>query len=213
MNTKSSVDFFESQFQRQIHTGDFALNPFEQATLPHLRGHILDFGCGMGNLAICAARNACSVVALDASATAISHIKEVAAENSLPIEASVADLRNYRLGEEFDAVVCIGLLMFFDCPTAFRQLDSLQEHVKPGGVAAINVLTEATNYFDMFDASGHCLFNRDEMLHRFSGWDILQTSDKDFAVPDGRIKSFVTVIARKPLSNIPSIPSNAAQSF
>jgi hypothetical protein len=31
----------------------------------------------------------------------------------------------------YDAVVCIGQLMFFDCSAAFRQLQALQDHVRP----------------------------------------------------------------------------------
>ena len=62
-----SVAFFDQQFQRQIGAEEFALNPFETVALPHLTGRVLDYGCGLGNLAIAAARQACQVEALDAS--------------------------------------------------------------------------------------------------------------------------------------------------
>ena len=199
MDTTSSVQFFDSQFQCQVRAGAFELNPFEHAALPHLRGRVLDFGCGLGNLAVIAAKRGCSVVALDASRAAIDHIREVAAKDALPIEALEADLRIYKLTEDFDTVVSIGLLMFFDCPTAFRQLASLQAHVRPGGTAVVNVLIEGTTYLDMFDANGHCLFARDEMQRRFSGWEVIQSVHQEFETPNERIKSFVTLIAKKPL--------------
>ena len=66
-----SIRFFEAQFERQVREEDLRLNPFEEAALPRLRGRILDYGCGLGNLAMAAARNGCSVVALDGSRTAI----------------------------------------------------------------------------------------------------------------------------------------------
>lgn len=198
MMVRSSADFFDTQFRRQLRDGVFDLNPFERAALPHLRGRVLDFGCGLGNLAIAAARQGCSVVALDASLAAIAHLREVAAANQLPIEAIEADLRSYELDQDFDCVVSIGLLMFFDCSTAVRQLESLQAHVRPGGVAVVNVLVEGTTYLDMFDASDHCQFERDELQRRFQGWDRLLCEHQEFAAPNASVKAFVTLIARKP---------------
>lgn len=198
MATNRSIDFFDTQFQRQVREADLALNPFEQAALPHLRGRVLDYGCGMGNLAVAAARRGCSVVALDASPTAIAHLGQRAQGESLDIAAVEADLRTYALQEDFDAIVCIGLLMFFDCATALAQLQHLQAHVRPGGVAVVNVLVEGTTYLDMFDPSAHCLFAWDELHRRFAGWEMLHAEHRDFPAPGDTTKSFVTVVARKP---------------
>jgi len=198
MGSDASIRFFETQFQRQVREAELALNPFEQQALPYLHGAVLDYGCGLGNLALAAARRGCSVVALDASRAAIEHLRQVAQAESLPITAAEADLRRYELRDEYDAVSCIGLLMFFDCPTAFAQLQQLQSHVRPGGVAVVNVLVEGTTYLDMFDPSGHCLFARDEMLGRFAGWEILRSEYQDYPAANDTTKSFVTVIARKP---------------
>ncbi len=198
MKPTPSVQFFDTQFRRQVGAADFALNPFEQAVLPHVSGRVLDYGCGLGNLTVAAARKGCSVKALDASPAAIAHLQRVALEQGLPIEAAQADLRAYELTEDFDAVVCIGLLMFFDCHTAFRQLHGLQQHVRPGGTAAINVLVEGTTYLDMFDPAAYCLFARDELTSRFAGWQLLHSQQQDFPAPTGQLKSFATVIARRP---------------
>lgn len=196
--TNASIDFFESQFQRQLHGAAPSLNPFEAQALPYLRGAVLDYGCGLGQLAMAAARQGCSVLALDASRTAIEHLRQAAQAESLPITAAEADLRSHQLHDQFDAVACIGLLMFFDCPTAFAQLRQLQDHVRPGGVAVVNVLVEGTTYLGMFDPSGHCLFARDEMHRRFAGWEILRSEYQDFPAANDTTKSFVTLIARKP---------------
>ena len=194
----TSVEFFETQFHRQVDAGEIELNPFELAALPYLRGRMLDFGCGLGALAITAARRGCSVLALDASPTAIEHLRQVAAHDALAIEAHEADLRNYQLTEDFDTIVSIGLLMFFDCPTALHQLAQLQSRVRAGGTAVINVLIEGTTYLDMFDEQGHCLFARDELRKQFAGWNVLSCDYQDFTAPMNRVKSFVTVIAQKP---------------
>lgn len=198
MKPNRSVEFFDKQFQQQARTSDCALNPFELAAIPHLSGRVLDYGCGMGNLAFAAAERGCSVLALDASPAAIGHIQRRAAAESLPVQGVVADLRDFELGEDFDTVVSIGLLMFFDCPTALKALSNLQDHVREGGVAVVNVLVEGTTYLDMFDTEGHCLFARSEMEARFAGWNILRSEFSDFEAPGGKNKAFATIIARKP---------------
>jgi len=194
----TSIAFFDSQFQRQVREGDLRLNPFEQAALPYLQGRVLDYGCGLGNLSVAAARQGCLVVALDASHAAIEHLRQVAADGALPIAAAEADLRSHRVEGEFDAVVCIGLLMFFDCACAFAQLQALQARVRPGGVAVVNVLQEGTTFLDMFDASAHCLFARGELALRFAGWEVLRLEEERFDAPRGLVKAFVTLVARKP---------------
>lgn len=193
-----SIAFFESQFRQQVARRDLALNPFETAALPYLKGRVHDFGCGLGNLALAAARRGCSVRALDAAPTAVAHLAAEAAREGLAVEAVEADLRDYVIVGEYDAVVAIGLLMFFDCATARRQLSRLQAAVAPGGVAVINVLVEGTTFLDMFDPAGYCLFGRDELRQAFAGWERLAETDENFAAPGGTVKAFATLIARRP---------------
>lgn len=199
MNNNYSVAFFDTQFQNQITQHDFAPNPFELAALPYVRGDVLDFGCGMGNLAVRAARAGHRVHALDASPAAIAHLRKLAQDEALPMRAEEADLRIMQLAETFDTVICIGLLMFFDCPTALVQLDHLKSLVRPGGIAVVNVLIEGTSYTDMFSVEGHCLFKPDELAARFQGWDVLLHEKRDFPAPGETVKKFATLIAQRPL--------------
>ena len=198
MNPGNSVQFFDQQFQRQLAARALKLNPFEIAALPYLQGAVLDYGCGLGNLTVEAARRGCTVDALDASHSAIEHIRAVALQEALPIHAFETDLKDYDIKSNYDAIVCIGLLMFFDCSTAYRQLKTMQDHVRPGGVAIVNVLAEGTTFMDMFSADGHCLFKLDELQTRFSDWQILLCDINEFDAPANTKKVFATVIARKP---------------
>lgn len=198
MSPNDSIRFFDRQFQQQVLKKDFQLNPFERAALPYLTGRVLDFGCGLGNLAIAAAQRGCSVVALDASHAAIENLRQRAAADALPIVAIEADLRTQEVTEDFDCVVCIGLLMFFDCTTAINVLSRLQQRVRPGGVAVINVLIEGTTYLDMFQPDSYCLFERGAMAKHFAGWNIIHSEFSEFDAPNQHIKRFVTLIARKP---------------
>jgi tellurite methyltransferase len=192
-----SVDFFDTQFERQIRAGDFALNPFEQLALPHLRGRVLDLGCGLGNLAIDAARRGCSVLALDASVNAIARIRKVASAEGLSIEAKVTDLATCRITEDFDVIVSIGLLMFMESFCALKLLKEIQSHVRPDGLAIINVLIEGTTYLDMFEPGRYYLFGQNELRDEFAGWELVESRYDSFEAPGPSIKKFATVIARK----------------
>lgn len=195
-----SIQFFDRQFQRQAAAGELALNPFEEAALPYLRGNVLDYGCGMGNLAVAAARRGCRVLALDGSATAIAHLQQRATAESLDIHAMQADLRNFEVTGEFDTVVSIGVLMFFDCATAERNLARLRSHLREGGFAIINVMVEGSTYLDMFKPGEYCLFARTALEERFADWKFQYSTFRDFTTPDGRVKAFTTLIAQKPVS-------------
>jgi len=197
MTTNRSIDFFEAQFQSQVRSGDFALNPFETLALPFVSGRVLDLGCGLGNLGIEAARRGCSVLALDASPSAVEHLRQVAQSMRLPIRAEQAELSSYRIAERYDTIVAIGLLMFFPKRRALELLEDIQAHVEPGGHAIINVLIEGTTYLGMFEPDHYYLFTEPELRERFSGWDLLELRSQRFDAPGSTIKAFATLVARR----------------
>ncbi len=82
-----SVEFFATQFDRQIVAAEYALNPFERLALPWLSGSLLDLGCGLGNLSLAAARSGCRVTAIDACANAVADLGARASRDALPVEA------------------------------------------------------------------------------------------------------------------------------
>lgn len=193
-----AIDFFDRQFERQAAAGDYALNSFERLALPHARGDVLDFGCGLGNLAIEAARQGARVVAVDASPAAINDLTRRASAEALPVHTVLADAARYQPGRRFDTVVCIGLLMFLDCGTAGTVLERLAEAVLPGGVLVVNVLVRGTTYMEMFDPAAHCLFEPGAIDARFAGWPLLAAEDAQFDAPGGTRKVFRTLVVRRP---------------
>lgn len=198
MSNDHGIDFFRRQFDRQIGAHEYALNPFESWALPYLSGVTLDLGCGLGNLALAAARRGAQVTALDACANAVADLQRRADAEGVAVRAATADLSCWRAAQPYDAVVAIGLLMFFRCADARRVLQEIRRAVRPGGVAAVNVLVEGTTYMDMFDPRRHCLFAPDELARTFADWSVLLARIDDFDAPRGLRKRFSTVIARRP---------------
>jgi tellurite methyltransferase len=161
-------------------------------------GRVLDLGCGLGNLGIEAARRGCSVLALDASPTAVEHLRQMAESMRLPIRAEQVELSTYRIAESYETIVAIGLLMFFPQRRALELLEDIKAHVEPGGNAIINVLIEGTTYLGMFEPGHYYLFTEPQLRERFSGWDLLEFRLQRFDAPGSTIKAFATVVARRP---------------
>ena len=193
-----AVEFFDTQFRRQAAAGEYALNPFEQAVLPFLSGEALDLGCGMGNLSIAAAAQGCNVTALDASAAGVADLAKRAAATGLPVDAREADLRSYVPAQSYDSVVTIGLAMFFACPDAHALVGRIRDAVRPGGVAAVNVLIEGTTFMGMFTPGDYCLFGEHSLEEAFAGWKFEHLKFDAFPAPGDTVKRFCTVVARRP---------------
>lgn len=197
MTATRSIEFFDTQFRRQVAASEYALNPFEKAVLPFVAGRVLDLGCGLGNLSIEAAHRGATVTAFDASAAAIEHLRDVAGKENLPLLAQQADLEGYVIDRDYDTIIAIGLLMFMGRPAALALLGQIQQHVAPGGCAIVNVLVEGTTYMGMFDDSDHYLFGRDELTEAFAGWEVVLSQHDSFPAPNGTMKEFATIVARK----------------
>lgn len=197
MITNQSVTFFDTQFQKQVASNDFALNPFEKVALPFVHGHVLDLGCGIGNLSIEAARCGANVLAVDASSAAIERIRETASAENLAINAVLADIGNYEITGRFDTIVAIGLLMFFNREKALALLADIQEHVAGQGTAIINVLTEGTTFMGMFEPGNYYLFRQSELEDRFKGWNISRSIHDSFDAPGNTRKKFSTIVAQR----------------
>ena len=84
---RDAVHFFDNQFQHVPAQQLPDLNPFEQRTVPYLKGRVL---CGMGNLSVMAARQGHSVLAVDASPAAIGHLRQRAQAENLPLQCRLA---------------------------------------------------------------------------------------------------------------------------
>jgi len=114
------------------------------------------------------------------------------------LEAHEADLAHYVFERDYDAIAAIGLLMFFPQVQAEGLLAEIVKHVRPEGVAVLNVLTEDTTFLGMFEPGHYHLFPRGALVEAMAGWEVLLSSHDCFPAPNDQVKAFDTVIARRP---------------
>lgn len=94
---------------------------------------VLDVGCGQGRDAIFIARLGHRVVGVDISCNGIRDIKGVAGQESLPIEAVVADVATYEPKGVFDVILIDRTLHMLARPTRLATLERLLDHVSQTG--------------------------------------------------------------------------------
>lgn len=192
-----TIEFFETEFRRRPGAIE-QLSSFQEAALPHVSGRVLDLACGLGTLSLAAARRGCEVVAVDSSPTAIAHLSAAAGAERLPVAAVQADLEQYEIPGTFDAIVAIGILMFFPREIAHGLLARIREAVRPGGCAAITVLVEGTTFMGPFDPDRHHLFAPGEIARALGGWEVVARQAGESPAPGDTVRRFETIVARKP---------------
>ncbi len=100
---------------------------------------VLDIGCGEGKDAVFLARNGYNVTAFDISEQGLSKARELADHCGVKIEFFKADIRNFRLGADFDIIFSSGVFHYIPQEQRKSVIDSLKIHTAANGINAINV--------------------------------------------------------------------------
>lgn len=103
---------------------------------------LLEIGCGEGKDAVFLAKCGYQVTAFDATASGIEKAKRLADIHQVEVSFFQADLRTFRLDEEFDIIYSSGVFHHI-LPGLRRELmENYLSHTAPGGMHAINVFVE-----------------------------------------------------------------------
>ncbi|MGV1050400.1 MAG: class I SAM-dependent methyltransferase [Solirubrobacterales bacterium] len=105
-------------------------------------GSVLDLGCGTGRVALHLARRGHSVVGLDVAPELVATLR--ARGEGLPLEAVVADARDFELEREFAIVLAPMQTLQLLAGAADRRacLDRVAAQLRPGGRFAASILEE-----------------------------------------------------------------------
>lgn len=99
----------------------------------HIRGRVLDIGCGTGDLALWLAEQGCTVTGVDFLPKPLEMARRKAAERGLPVTFVNADATKvHELGGAFDAVTDCGLFHVFDADGRAAYASSLRNLLAPG---------------------------------------------------------------------------------
>ncbi|MGH7707985.1 MAG: SAM-dependent methyltransferase [Vulcanimicrobiaceae bacterium] len=127
------MSFFEALYRAGDAVYGEAPDAFMVANLPLRGGTALDAGGGQGRHALWLARNGYRVDLVDASPAAVERCAAIAVEHGLPVEAQVADLRDWTPRRAYDLIVCAVTLHAFKSHRATAVAERLRSALAPGG--------------------------------------------------------------------------------
>jgi cyclopropane fatty-acyl-phospholipid synthase-like methyltransferase len=166
---------------------------------------VLDVGCGEGKNAMFFAARGAVVRAVDISEIAIDHARELASASRVyDILFDVKDARDLGLSpNQFDVVVAYGL---FHCLGERDEISSvctrLQSATRTGGYFILCAFNSRRQDLTAHPGFAPTILAHDDYAAMFSGWEILECTDKDLTEihPNNGIQhthSMTRILAKK----------------
>ena len=100
---------------------------------------LLDIGCGEGRNAIFFARNGYYVTAFDTSEKGIEKTRRFAEKASVSINLFIADIKEFRLSENFDILFSTGVLHYIPKELRKEVFGNYKKFTNPGGLNVFSV--------------------------------------------------------------------------
>lgn len=113
----------------------------------HLRGRVLDIGCGTGEHTILLTRLGYDVLGVDGAPTAVEQARRNAAARGVDARFEVRDALALGTAPTFDTVVDSALFHVFDADDRARYVRSLRGVTRPGALVAVLALSDAGRGF------------------------------------------------------------------
>ncbi|KGI67491.1 class I SAM-dependent methyltransferase [Mycolicibacterium rufum] len=108
----------------------------------HLRGRVLDIGCGTGEHTILLTRLGYDVLGVDGAPTAVEQARRNAAAHGVDARFEVRDALDLGTTPTFDTVVDSALFHVFDADDRARYVRSLRGVTRPGALVAVLALSD-----------------------------------------------------------------------
>jgi SAM-dependent methyltransferase len=153
---------------------DYPFSLLTQLTLRLIRdrphGRALDLGAGEGADSIRLARLDYKVTAVEISDVAADKIARFAAEEGVSVNVEVQDLRHYEPDDEFDVIICNGVLHYIDDKETV--IGRVQAATLPGGLNVVSAWSTHTGVPECHNTIPVYSDSEDGALARsYSSWD------------------------------------------
>ncbi|VVB79230.1 tRNA (cmo5U34)-methyltransferase [uncultured archaeon] len=144
---------------------------------------VLDLGCGEGKDAIFLARKGHQVTAVDISPIAIEKLDERAKKLKLNIKSIVADLSEYKIKDNYDAIIALASIHFLKKKEHDKMIKIMQGRTNKNGFNVIVSLRKG----DPTEGSFKVIYLEDGKLKEYySGWKIIKYKEYDKKDKHGR---------------------------
>ncbi len=176
-------------------------------------GKVLDLGCGIGGLALDLAQKGFDVTCVDISKTAIKKIKEETLKRKVEINAICADLEDYKIEENYDIILILGVLQFLG-DKGEKYIEKIQRHTKKGGINIIDAfrnkwlpkgrLEKIYSEWNILEKEEY-IWEKDnfaKMIYlvtekRFGGWQCWVDVEKDYVIKTIKNRKEITQTVRR----------------
>jgi 2-polyprenyl-3-methyl-5-hydroxy-6-metoxy-1,4-benzoquinol methylase len=136
-------------------------------------GDVLDIGASVGHNSVYLASRGFNVFATDISTVAIERLRARAQATDVSIRTRIHDIGDEELENDFDVIICAGVLHHLQTDDALSALKKIQEHTKPNGFNIITSFTKKGSFYSKNPETKNFFLDSNEELNRlYSNWTI-----------------------------------------
>ena len=149
---------------------------------------VLDIGCGEGRNAVFLARNGYDVTAFDTSVTGLEKTRILAEKASVNIKTFNADIKEFRLKENFDIIFSTGVLHYIPEELRREIFENYKEFTNPGGLNVFSVFVKKPFIEKAPDAEPTaCKWISGELFTYYHDWVIQHCTEEIFDCMSSRV--------------------------